>query len=123
MSNEWQDLPNMAAVCTAQADDWEIEEFYMGDWVRWMQQDWTIGTRYRGRPKQPETKKVYGVYEFERQHERDVATLESWNAALTELQKEVALLRSTLLTCRSMVGHPDNIAIIDCVYAKTGILR
>ena len=118
------------------------------------------------------------------QHERDVATLESWNAAITDLQKQLAnavqmlsdqdfeynrktndlierhaqqlaakgaalaratgmpyategaravalekklveaqkqitMLRDMLLTCRSMVGHPDNIAIIDRIYAAT----
>ena len=39
----------------------------------------------------------YNTYaELEQQHERDVATLKSWDAALTELQREVMMLREAL---------------------------
>ncbi len=53
MSSEWRDLPTMQDVARAQIEKWEIEEFYMGDWILWMQRGWTFGTRYRGRPAQP----------------------------------------------------------------------
>jgi hypothetical protein len=67
MSNEWTDLTDMASVATAQSKGWEIEEFYMGDWILWMQRGWTIGTKYHGRPVQPKkvTVKLLGWFDGE----------------------------------------------------------
>ena len=59
MSNEWQDLPNMAAVCAVQADRWYIEvKESDGTWIPWLGNVWSASLDYRGRPKQPKTEKV-----------------------------------------------------------------
>ena len=59
MNKEWQDLPNLFDVCTAQADGWEIIVSTGEDaWCPWGGTSWFAGITYRGRPKRPKTKTV-----------------------------------------------------------------
>ena len=58
MNKEWQDLPNMFDVCTAQADGWEIEVIIRGELEGWTGRSWSNAFYYHGRPKQPKTKTV-----------------------------------------------------------------
>jgi len=59
MSNEWQDLPNLAAVCAVQADRWYIEvKESDGTWIPWLGNVWSASWDYRGRPRPPKIKKV-----------------------------------------------------------------
>jgi hypothetical protein len=59
MNNEWQDLPNMEAVCEANVAGWEIEKFdqFYGNWNLWSEETWATFEKYRGRPKQPVKRK------------------------------------------------------------------
>ena len=88
MNNEWQDLPNMAAVCAVQADGWEIEYRHMMEehWLEWNGTWWNEDSYFRGRPKQPKTKKV---------------TLECW------------IHRSTGSTCTRKAGFNDDLKYED----------
>jgi hypothetical protein len=56
--NDWVELNGIEAVAHAKMEGWEIEEFYMGDWLPWMGRGWTTVNKYRGRPKQPKKTNV-----------------------------------------------------------------
>jgi hypothetical protein len=43
----------------------------------------------------------------------DTADNRAEDAALVAIRDEIERLRAALLRCRGMVGHPDNIALID----------
>jgi len=59
-TQRWQDLPDLQAVARAQADGWEIEVDSTGKagWIPWNKNAWMNYMEYRGRPKQPKTRKI-----------------------------------------------------------------
>ena len=88
MNNEWWvELRDMKQVAEAQGDGWEIEGCRPGQYfLPWEGEMWRSQDEYRGRPKQPKTKKV---------------TLECW------------MHRSTGSTCTRKAGFNDDLKYED----------
>ena len=60
--SEWIELKDLQVVAKAQADGWEIELYNgLDQWVSWNGSVWSASCCFRGRPPQPQTKKVKSI--------------------------------------------------------------
>jgi hypothetical protein len=58
MNEEWKDLPTLQDVAEAQAQGCDIQIYGVVGWETWHECVWALGSKYRGRPRQPAMKKV-----------------------------------------------------------------